>query len=286
MNRYKTFSITALAGLLGHVPAEGFWGYFKKSPTVRSFHERYQGDGIFHRQRVMQLRKEGSSVQKFVRSWCNSEHMFFFKKIAPYVSPTCIEQIQKFRAHSTGNENPHIIPCSKTPLWAVDQIKKLVPHARIPGENLIVMTGNRSASGAARINKTTFKLEISPLALAIGKERPIVFNGVVLHELAHMSLQHGNAQRIIERELAENLYLDRKEVLKQLSHLQEFEADTYLTTDSYTHLAACHAYFDAIGDAFKTSRSHDSETHPSIDRRCQNLKTISELLAVEAATLD
>lgn len=161
-----------------------------------------------------------------------------------------------------------------------------MPQARIPAETLIVKAGDESSTSAARINGTTFELELSSIALAIGRERPIVFNGVVLHELAHMSLQHGRSRGIIEREVKDNSYLDAKEVLRQFNHLQEFEADTYLTVNSYAHIAASHAYFDTIGEYFKESRSRDGHYHPSIDRRCQNLKTISELLAIESATLD
>jgi len=285
MKNYTIISIAALAGLFGHMPAEGFWGYFKKAPTVQTFHERYQGDGVFHRQRVAQLKKEGSSVRQFVRRSCNKEYTTFFQKIGLHLSPDCIEQIQTLRAHSQGNENPQINACEKTPLWAVDQIKKLVPQARIPAETLIVLSGNRSSSGALRIDNRTFQLEISPLALKIGKERPIVFNGVVLHELAHMSLQHGTSRALLKRALTDNLYLDTKETLTQFSHLQELEADTYLTTGSYAHIAASHAYFDTIGDYCNT-RAQDGQYHPSIDRRCKNLKTIAELLAVEAGTLD
>lgn len=286
MNHYTIISITALAGLFGHAPAYGFWSYFKKPATVQSFHERYQGDGISHRQRVAQLKKEGSSVRQLVRSWCNTEYNSFFQKIGSHISPDRVELIQKLRAHSEGNENPQIIACEKTPLWAVGQIKKLLPQARIPAETLMVKAGEESSSSATRINGTTFELELSPIALTIGKERPIVFNGLVLHELAHMSLQHGWSRGIIEREVKNNSYLDAKEVLRQFNHLQEFEADTYLSTDSYAHIAASHAYFDTIGDYFKNSRSRDGFYHPSIDRRCKNLKTISELLAVESATLD
>lgn len=284
MNHYTIISIAALAGLLGHVPAEGFWGYFRKAHTVQSFHERYQGDGISHRQRVAQLRREGSSVRQLIRGWASSERQKLLSEIAVHTYPEITDHIHTLTAHREGNCAPKIEPCQNTPAWVVHEVEKLLPIARIPAEKLIIQS-NHTSTSAFRIDGTTYRLGIAPFTLRTTESKPNVFGAIALHELAHMSLQHGTVLALLRQSLINNTHVDTNSFIKRVRHLHEFEADTYLTTHVPSTITAMHAYLAVVGEHYGKA-SEDGERHPSINRRCQNLKTISELLATEADTLD
>lgn len=284
MNHYKIISIAALAGLFGFAPAHGFWGFFKKPATVQSFHERYQGDGISHRQRVAQLKKEGSSVKQLIRSWASSERQKLLSEVAVHTYPEITDHIHTLTAHHEGNCAPKIEPCPETPQWVVHEVKKLLPIARIPAEKLIIKS-NHASTSAFRIDDTTYRLGIAPFTLRVTESRPHVFSAVALHELAHMSLRHGTALALLRQSLANNQHVDANLFIRRVRHLHEFEADTYLTMHVPSAITAMRAYLAVVGEHYGRT-SEEGEKHPSIDRRCQNLKTISELLVTKSDALD